>query len=68
MITFDPESPWEKGDVVNFYQDGKLVTRKVVIGIEKPLPDDGSDCTDYHFEDPPSDLLPHMLQWPEVFV
>lgn len=34
MITFEPDSPWEVGQVVTFREEGRLPYRKVVEAVE----------------------------------
>lgn len=34
MLTFDPDSPWEVGQIVIFREGDKLVGRKVVVSVE----------------------------------
>jgi hypothetical protein len=49
MITFEPDSPWEVGQVVVFREEGRPNCRKVVVSVEHS--DDGSE-TQYQLVNP----------------
>jgi hypothetical protein len=49
MITFEPDSPWEVGQVVVFREAEEPIYRKVVVSVEHS--DDGTE-TQYQLENP----------------
>jgi hypothetical protein len=53
MITFEPDSPWEVGQVVIFRDGDEPPYRKVVIAVEHS--DDGTE-TQYRLENPVGQL------------
>lgn len=48
MIAFEPDSPWEVGQVVSFHEEGRPVYRKRVVKVERS--EDGSE-TQYELVD-----------------
>lgn len=52
MITFEPDSPWEVGQVVTFHEEGRPPYRKVVESVEHS--GDGSE-TQYSLVDVAAD-------------
>jgi hypothetical protein len=64
VITFDPDSPWEVGDVVVFREGDTPIMRKQVVSVEHS--EDGNE-TQYQFASAPDSLVRYMLQWPELF-
>lgn len=49
MITFEPDSPWEVGQLVTFREDGRPPYQKIVESFERS--EDGSE-TQYSLVDP----------------
>jgi hypothetical protein len=53
LITFEPDSPWEVGQVVTFREEGRPIYHKLVVSVEHA--DDGSE-TQYKLIDPEKEI------------
>jgi hypothetical protein len=62
VLTFDPDSPWEVGQVVIFREGEKQVGRKVVVSVEQS--EDGME-TQYTLENPDAGLYRYCIDTPQ---